>query len=91
MIYARLHLNDLEGAEKLVRKYIVDDTICSEDNDIVFVAAETLYKLNGNKKAEKQINKAIEKYEEELKLYYMGIDDYEDYDFNLLDDEFPFN
>lgn len=90
LIYARLGVKDLEGAESLVRKYISDDTICTDENDIVFNAASVLYKVNGNKKEEKRINKAIEKYEKELEAYYMGEDE-EDFDFDLLDEELPFN
>ena len=67
-----------------------EDTVCTEDNDIVFVAAEILYKANGNKNEEKRIKRAMKKYEEELEAYYMRIDD-EDYDFDLMDDDLPFS
>ena len=66
LIYARIGIKDLEGAEKLVRKYISDDTICTEDNDIIFIAAEKLYKVNGNKKDEKRISRAIKNMKKEM-------------------------
>ncbi|MBS6195417.1 MAG: hypothetical protein KH828_07540 [Clostridiales bacterium] len=90
LIYARMHIKDLDGAEKLVKKYISDDTICTDENDIVFTAAAILYKTKGNKKEEKRINKAIKQYEEELEAYCTEMDE-EDFDFDFLDDELPFN
>lgn len=90
LIYARLAVKDFKGAEELVKKYILSDTVCTDENDIVFIAASVLYKANGNRKEEKRINKAIETYEEELEAYYMGIED-EDIDFDLLEDELPFD
>lgn len=75
LIYARLGVKDLQGAEELVRKYISGNTACTDENDIVFIAASALYKVNGNKKEEKRIDKAIKTYEEELEAYYMGTED----------------
>lgn len=91
LIYARMGVKDIDRAEALVRKYISKDTICDEDNDIVFTAAATLYKLNGNKKEEKRINKAIKKYEEELEEYFMGMEEYDDEELDFWDAELPFN
>ncbi len=88
LIYARLGVKDIDGAECLVKKYISEDTVCSEENDIVFIAAETLYKVSKNKKAEKQISQALKKYEEQVEAYMLG-EDYEDEDF--WDEELPFN
>lgn len=90
LIYARIAMKDFKGAEDLVEKFISDDTICTEENDIVFIAASTLYKANGNKKKEKRINKAIKRYEEEMESFYMGIDD-EEIDFDIFDDDLPFD
>lgn len=91
LIYSRIGVNDLAGAEKLVEKYISDDSICDEDNDIVFTAASLLYKTKGDKKKEKRINKAIQKYEEELEEYFLGMEDYGEEDFDFSDDELPFS
>lgn len=91
LIYAKIRVKDLAGAEELVKKYISEDTICTEDNDIIFTAASILYKANGNKKAEKRINKAIETYEEELEAFLMGMDDDDDLDFDWSDEELPFS
>lgn len=90
LIYAKMGMKDIDGAEILVKKYISEDTVCSEENDILFTAT-TLYKINGNKKEEKRINKAIEKYEKELEEYFMGMEDYEDDELDFFDEELPFN
>ncbi|MCI5773379.1 MAG: hypothetical protein MR210_02350 [Erysipelotrichaceae bacterium] len=82
LIYARVGMMDLKGAEDLVRKYISDDTICTEENYTIFIAASTLYKANGNKKKEKQIRQAIKKHEEEIDSLYLELED-EEIDFDL--------
>ena len=33
LIYAKINVNDLEGAEELVKQHISDDTVCDEEND----------------------------------------------------------
>lgn len=91
LIYARMGMKDLDGAETLVRKCISEDTICDEYNDIVFIAASTLYKINGNKKEEKRINKLIQKYEKELEEYFLGMEDCEDEELDFFDEELPFS
>lgn len=91
LIYSRIGVNDLAGAERLVEKYISNDSVCDEDNDIVFTAASLLYKIKGDKKKEKRINKAIQKYEEELEEYFLGMEDYDEEDFDFPDDELPFS
>lgn len=91
LIYARLSVKDWKGAEELVEKYISEDTVCTEENDIVFTAASALYKANGDKKQERWVNRAIEQYDKELEAFCMGMDDEEDFDFDFPDEDFPFN
>lgn len=80
LIYAQMGIKGLEEAEKIVRKFLPDDLVCTGENDVIFIAAANLYKINGNKKEEKRINKAIKAYEKEIEKYLMGMDD-EDMDF----------
>ena len=49
LIYAQIAVKDYQGAEKVVRRFITKDTVCSEENDIIYSAASLLYKVNGNK------------------------------------------
>lgn len=93
LIYAQTAVKDYQGAEAVVKKFITKDTVCSEENDIIYTAASHLYKVNGNKKEEKRINKAIKTYEKELEEYFLSLDE-EDLDFDLNldipDEELPF-
>lgn len=50
LVYAKMTLKDLEGAEDVVRKYISEDTPCTDENDILFMAAADLYLVNGKEK-----------------------------------------
>ena len=62
-----------------------------DENDIVYMAAELLYKVSGNKKAEKRVSQAMKKYEKEVEAYFSGMDeDGLDFD-DLDDDDLPFN
>jgi hypothetical protein len=55
------------------------------------MAAELLYKVSGNKKAEKRVSQAMKKYEKEVEAYFSGMDeDGLDFD-DLDDDDLPFN
>lgn len=90
LIYARIGMKDLDGAEELVKKYISGGTECTECNDIIFMAASTLYKARGNKEEEKRINKAIQRYEKAVEEFYCGMDLEEGLDFDLLEEDLPF-
>ena len=74
LIYSLLRMKDYEGAEEIVRQHIEEDTICSEENDVIFTAALQLYKANGNKKMEKKMDDALEEYDKALERYFMGLD-----------------
>lgn len=77
-------VKDLAGAEQLVEKFIPKGTECFDFNDVMFVAASDLYKINGNQKAGQQINKAIEKYEKMLEEFLLGEDE-DELDFGDMD------
>lgn len=87
LTYAKIGMKDFEGAEKIITKYITEDTRCDEENETMFVAAETLYKLNKNKKAAKRIEEELERYENEVEEFLMGIDN----DFEFDEEDLPFN
>lgn len=93
LIYAKINVNDLEGAEEIVKQHISDDTVCDEENDVIFAAAVRLYQKNGNKKMEKKMDNAREEYDKKLGAYLMGLDD--EYGFGddeeFMDDELPFS
>lgn len=87
LIYAKIREKDFEGAEEVVRRYIAEDTECTEENDVIFTAALRLYKESGNKEMEKKIDDALEQYDKKLGEYLMGMDEEE---FDFMDDELPF-
>ena len=69
LVYAKMTLKDLEGAEDVVRKYISEDTPCTDENDILFMAAADLYLANGKEKERMAVTEALQKYEQELEGY----------------------
>lgn len=89
LIYARTAAKDLSGAEQVVDSYISEGAVCTDENVIIYTAAEQLYKVSRNKKAEEQVKQSIKKYEDELEEYYSGIGG-EDLDF-ISDEELPFS
>ena len=70
LIYARIAVKDFAGAQELVDKYISADGQCTEDNDVVYMAASLLYKVTGNKEAEEKTNQKLREYERELEKYF---------------------
>lgn len=89
LIYARIAVKYFQGAENIVRRFITDETVCSEENDMIYSVASLLYKVNGNKKEEKRINKALKKFEKELEEYYFNFDE-DDLEIDIPDEELPF-
>lgn len=87
LIYARCKQKDLAGAEEIVDRYIYEDTVCTDENDVLFMAAADLYQVSGNKKAQKRVKQALKTYEEELNRYLTE----EDIDFDSFDDVLPFD
>lgn len=82
LIYARIGVKDWNKAEEIVKKYISEDGECTEENDIIYLAASALYKASGNKAMEKKMEKAIEAYEEELEREFAELEG-DDIDFDL--------
>lgn len=70
---------EFDAAEELIKRFISEDSECSEDNDIMFTAASRFYEVTGNKKEKKRIDKEIKKYEKYLEEYFndMGEDEEE--------------
>ena len=90
-VYAYIKTKEFDAAEKLVDQFIFDKTDCLDENDIMFTAASKLYEAEGKKKEKKQIDKAIQKYEEYLEKYFDFPDfDEEDDDFDSFDEDLPF-
>ena len=93
LIHARTAVGDFKGAEQIIDTYISEDGECTDDNDMVYTAAELLYKVSGNKEAEKRVREAINRYDEELEAYYSVMGG-EGIDFNMDDideEDLPFN
>ena len=88
-VYAFIEVRAFEEAEKLVDRFIFDKSKCTEENDIMFIAASTLYQVTGKKKEKRVIDKAMKEYEKYLKDYYESFE-FEDEDEEFFDGELPF-
>lgn len=89
-VYAYIEVRDFDGAEKLVERFIEDKSKCTDENDIMFMAASTLYQVTGKKKEKKVIDKAMKEYEKFLKDYFEAFG-LEDEDEEFFDGELPFS
>lgn len=87
-IYVYIDTKEYEKAQKLIDTYILDPNECGVENDIIFTAASKFYEKTGNKKAKKQIDKALDEYEKYLERYFAGIENDE---FDFADENLPFN
>ena len=88
-VYAFINAKEYCEAEKLVNQFILGASECNEENDIMFMAASKLYEAMGKKKEKREVDKALEKYEEYLEECFTSFDwedDFEDED----EDELPF-
>lgn len=88
-VYAFIEVRAFEDAEKLVEQFIPDKSQCSEENDMMFMAASILYQVTGRKKEKKVIDKAMDAYEEYLKEYF-EFPEFDDEDEDFFDGELPF-
>ena len=70
-------VDDFKGAEEVVERFIPEGTACSEENDVLFGAAEKLYERTKNQAAEERIAKALELYDQELEALFDQIEDEE--------------
>ena len=88
-VYAFIEVKAFEEAEKLVERFILDKSKCTDENDIMFTAASILYQVTGKKKEKRVIDKAIKEYEKYLEDYYESFE-FEDEDEEFFDGELPF-
>lgn len=88
-VYAFIEVRAFGEAEKLVEEFIPDKSQCSEENDMMFVAASNLYQVTGRKKEKKIIDKAMKEYEEYRKEYFEALE-FDDKDEEFFDEELPF-
>lgn len=88
-VYAFIEVKAFEEAEKLVERFILDKSKCTDENDIMFTAASILYQVTGKKKEKKVIDKAMKEYEKYLKDYFESFE-FEDEDAEFFDEELPF-
>lgn len=92
-VYALIGTKEYEEAEKLAASFLFDPSECTEENDIMFIAASSLYEAMGRKKEKHQIDKAIKEYEERMEAEFANLDleDEDEYSFDGWDDgELPF-
>lgn len=92
-VYALIRTGEYEEAEKLTARFIPDPSKCTEENDIMFTAASKLYETMGRKKEKRQLDKAMEEYEDRMEEEFlnMDMDDEDEYSFgNWDEDDLPF-
>lgn len=58
LIHARIGVNDLDGAEKVMSRYISEEGDYILNSEAVYTAARRLYRENGDKKAARKVRKA---------------------------------
>ena len=88
-VYAFIEVKEFEEAEKLVEHFIPDKSRCSEENDMMFAAASTLYQVTGRKKEKKVVDNAMKQYEEYLKEYF-EMPDSDDENEEFFEGDLPF-
>ena len=89
-VYAFIEVKAFEEAEKLVERFILDKSKCTDENDIMFTAASTLYQVTGQKKEKRVIDKAMKEYEKHLEDYYESFEFEDEEDEEFFDGELPF-
>ena len=88
-VYAFIEVKAFEKAERSVERFIWDKSKCTDENNIMFMAASSLYQVTGKKKEKKVIDKAMKEFEKYLKDYFESFE-FEDEDEKFFDDELPF-
>ena len=83
-VYAFIGTKEYDKAETLVDRFIMDNSKCFEENEIMFIAASKLYGAMGKEKEKKEVDKAIQEYDDCLEEYFLNPDFDED-------EELPFN
>mgnify|MGYP001374454755 FL=1 len=62
-VYALIGAKEYETAEKLIHQFIIDESECLEENEIMFRAASKYYGTIGDKTKKKQLDKVLKEYE----------------------------
>ena len=62
-VYALIGAKEYEAAEKLIHQFIIDESECLEENEIMFRAASKYYGAIGDKTKKKQLDKVLKEYE----------------------------
>ena len=88
-VYALTQKKEYDAAEKLVGKFILNRSECCDENEVMFVAASKLYEKMNKTKERKQLEKALQEYDDYVGQCFLNGDLDED---GLLfeDDELPF-
>lgn len=71
-VYADIALRDMEAAGRLIGQYIQEETICTEENDILFAAASVYYQITGDQEKKQKIDWKLEAYDELVGEYLRG-------------------
>ena len=66
LIYASIAIGAFDNAEMIIKEFIPDGTQCTEENDIVFIAASVFYQITEKQKELQTIIQALEHYEKLL-------------------------
>lgn len=93
-IYACIAIKDYERGQEMLDHFILNSSECGDEDEIIFTAASKFYEAIGNKKAKKQIDKALKDYDEYLEKYFSEMDDLEfegEDEFDIDEGELPFN
>ena len=87
-VYALTQEKEYEKAQQIINQFIPNPDECGDENDIMFTAASKFYEATGNKKAKKQIDKAMEAYDKYLETYFSEASEEEMEEF--WDEDLPF-
>ena len=63
-VYALIDAKEYEKAKKIIEMFLDEGTECSEDNEIMFIAASRYYGAAGDKKKQKELDKMIKAYDD---------------------------
>lgn len=85
LVYSLMEVKEYAEAEAIVDRLIEKDTPCDDTNEILFIAAQSLYKVQ--KKQENEISKKLKEYEEMLEQYWFGVDD----EVDMNEEDLPFS
>ena len=72
-----------------MERFIWDKSKCTDENNIMFMAASALYQVTGKKKEKKVIDKAMKESEKYLKDYFESFE-FEDEDEKFFDNGLSF-